>query len=83
MNKIKTICKCPKSWAIGITSLLLKDGDDEDPNNYRAITVTDALAKVLAIMINTKLGKWSDDNKIQRKEQIGFKKNLGQPITFS
>ena len=74
LNKIKTICKCPKSWAIGITSLLLKEGDDDDPNNYRPITVTDALSKVLAILINERLDKWSTSNNIQRKEQIGFKK---------
>ena len=74
MNKIKNICKCPKQWAIGITSLLLKEGDDTDPNNYRAITVTDALSKVLAIMINERLGKWSAENKVQRREQIGFEK---------
>ena len=74
MNKIKATCKCPKNWAVGITSLLLKDGDDDDPNNYRAITVTDALSKVLAILINERLDKWSTTNKIQRAEQIGFKK---------
>ncbi len=74
LNKIKTICKCPKTWAIGITSLLLKEGDDDDPNNYRPITVTDALSKVLAILINERLDKWSTSNNIQRKAQIGFKK---------
>ena len=26
--------KFAKKWAEGITSLLLKDGDEEDPNNY-------------------------------------------------
>ena len=66
MNKIKHICKCPKTWAIGITSLLLKDGDDTDPNNYRAITVTDALSKVLAIMLNDRLEKWSKESNIKK-----------------
>ncbi len=74
MNKIKTTCKCPRKWAIGITTLLLKDGDDTDPNNFRAITIVDALCKVLAIMINGRLEKWSTENKVQRKEQIGFTK---------
>ena len=57
-----------------ITSLLFKEGDDDDPNNYRAITVTDALSKVLAIMLNERIGKWSTDNNIKAKEQIGFEK---------
>ena len=74
MNKIKNTCQYPQIWAIGIISLILKDGDDEDPNNYRAITVINSLAKVLAIMINTRLEKWCSEQDIIRREQIGFEK---------
>ena len=52
INKIKRTSNYPRKWALGITSLLFKEGDDEDPNNYRAITVSDALSKVFAIMLN-------------------------------
>jgi hypothetical protein len=74
MNKIKNTCQYPKKWAMGITFLLLKEGDDEDPNNYRAITVTNCLAKVLATMINERLEDWCVKNNIICKEQIGFEK---------
>ena len=74
MNKIKSSFQYPEKWAIGITSLLFKDGDEEDPNNYRAITVTDVLSKLLAILMNDRLEKWSTKNNIIRKEQIGFEK---------
>ena len=69
MNKIKSTFQYPEKWAVGITSLLFKDGDDEDPNNYRAITVTDILSKILSILINERLEKWSSKNNIIRKEQ--------------
>ena len=58
MNKIKEKNHYPEKWASGIVTLLLKSGDDEDPDNYRAITVIDALAKILAIMLNEKIEKW-------------------------
>ena len=74
MNKIKTNFTYPSQWGMGITSLLFKEGDDDDPNNYRAITVTDALSKVLAIMMNERIGEWSTRNSIKAKEQIGFEK---------
>ena len=74
MNKIKDSCKYPEKWAWGITSLLFKEGDDEDPNNYRAITVADAISKILAIMLNERVEKWNLKEKILRMEQIGFKK---------
>ena len=74
INKVKHCYKYPKNWGLGITSLIFKDGDDENPNNYRAITVTDALSKVLALMINERLEGWCDENDILKIEQIGFKK---------
>ena len=74
LNKIKSTGKYPEGWGIGLTSLILKEGDDEDPNNYRAITVTDTITKILAIMINNRLEEWASKNKIIRQEQIGFQK---------
>ena len=74
MNKIKSTSEFPLQWGLGITSLLLKDGNDEDPNNYRAITVTAALSKILAVLINERLEKWITEKDIMRIEQIGFKK---------
>ena len=74
MNKIKQKTNYPLKWALGITSLLFKEGDDADPNNYRAITVSDTLSKVLAIMLNERIEKWTKENKIICKEQIGFEK---------
>ena len=74
MNKIKHKAYHPERWTEGLTTLLHKDGDDEDPNNFRAITVINTIAKILAIMINERLDKFMEDKKILRKEQIGFKK---------
>ena len=54
-NKIKNKCYFPHIWAKGITTLLHKDGDEEDPNNYRAITVADAIAKVMTIMMGERI----------------------------
>ena len=81
INKIKTKNHYPIKWALGITTLLLKDGNDEDPNNYRAITVSDTISKILAMMINERLEKWY--SKTVRPEQIGFKKTQDQQIIYS
>ena len=78
MNFVKNKSNYPNNWAWSITSLLFKEGDDTDPNNYRAISVADAISKILAIMLNNRLEEWNKENKIIRKEQIGFKK-LSRP----
>ena len=72
MNKIKNSSQFPHIWGMGITSPLLKDGDDEDPDNYRAITVTAALSKLLAILVKGRLESWIKDKDIMTIEQIGF-----------
>ena len=71
-NKIKSTCEYPEEWAKGITSLILKD--DEDPNNYRAITVASALSKILAIMINERINDKVTTEGIIGPQQIGFRK---------
>ena len=38
----------------------------------------DAISKILAIMLNDRLEVWSNENKIVKVEQIGFKK-LSRP----
>ena len=74
VNKIKNSTEYPENWAEGITSLILKDGDEEDPNNYRAITIVNALAKIMAIMINERLFTLFEKEKTIKREQIGFEK---------
>ena len=74
INKIVVSCKYPARWAEGITSLLLKEGDEDDPNNYRAITVASAISKVLALMIEKRLEEHIEKNKVRTHLQIGFEK---------
>ena len=73
-NKIKNDCFFPYEWAKGITTLLHKDGEEDDPNNYRAITVADALAKVMTIMMNERLSRKIEEEQIIPYQQIAFKK---------
>ena len=80
MNKIKNTCNYPKQWAIGIVSLILKEGNKDDPNKCPAITVIDSLAKVLAILIKERLEKWCKMEKVIRKEQIVFYKDCRPAI---
>ena len=73
-NKVKNSCYFPHEWAKGITTLLHKDGEEDDPSNYRAITVADAIAKVMTIMMNERLSKKIEEEKIIPYQQIAFKK---------
>ena len=64
----------PKLWALGYTTLLHKDGDDDDPDNYRAITICSSMAKLFALMIKSRLEHTINECKMIGDYQIGFKK---------
>ena len=75
MKKIKSGTQYAENWAEGITTLILKDGDDEDPNNYRAMTIVNVLAKIMVILINERLFTFfENERKTIKREQIGFQK---------
>ena len=74
MNKIKKLYQYPKLWALGNTTLIHKDGDEENPNNYRAITIGSAMSKLFALIINNRLKKIVKNKNLIGDYQIGFKK---------
>ena len=73
INKIKTNKVYPDIWCFGITSLIFKDGDDENPNNYRGINVSNVLSKLFISIINERCNKILSENRTIGDYQIGFK----------
>ena len=45
----------PKSWAEGYITAIHKANDISDPNNYRGITVTSSIGKLLNSVLNERL----------------------------
>ena len=74
MNKIKNTNQYPKLWALGYTELIHKEGNDENPDNYRAITICSAMAKLFALMIKYRLDTMVVENKLIGDYQICFRK---------
>ena len=64
----------PSSWEEGIIIPIFKKGEHTDPNNYRGITLLSILGKVFTIILNKRLTKWSESNKIISENQAGFRK---------
>jgi hypothetical protein len=56
-----------------------KDGDKRDTSNYRGITLLSIVGKVYGQVINERLMKWCEENKILVEEQGGFRPHRGCP----
>ena len=63
----------PKTWTEGFISVLYKKGDMFNPNNYRGLTISNCLGRVVTKIMNRRLIKWLGNEGLIATEQIGFK----------
>jgi hypothetical protein len=66
----------PSQWAKGIINPIPKANteDPRDPLSYRGITLLCVPYKVYTDIINTRLSKWLETNRVLVEEQNGFRK---------
>ena len=59
----------------GYITQLFKTGDSSQPENFRDITITSNVGKLFNLILNSRLDKLLEENKLINKLQIGFTKN--------
>ena len=64
----------PEEWAIGVIIILFKDGETNDLNNYRGITLLSVLGKILIGVLNDRLSELCLKDNILDENQCGFRK---------
>ena len=70
-NKVKREMKTPLAWRKGRVRLLHKGKDRTELGNYRLITLCSCLTKLFTKILNVRLTKVVEDDKILPKEQVG------------
>ena len=72
----------PEQWSKGLIFPLFKGGNDArmDTGKYRGITLLSILGKTYTIILNERLSRWVEQNKILLDEQAGFRKENLQLI---
>lgn len=67
-------CKVPTVWKEGIVTPIYKDdGDRHSPSNYRPITLTSMLCRILEKLIKKHMIKHLDENELLSQHQHGFR----------
>ena len=64
----------PEEWTLGIITILFKDGETNDLNNYRGITLLSMLGKLLLGVLNNRLIGLINEEHILEETQGGFRK---------
>ena len=62
----------PSNWCEGLITPIFKNGDRKDTNNYRGICVSSCLGKLFCAILNQRLFKFIETNKLLHPSQIGF-----------
>ena len=73
-NKLYNASLFPAVWSKSVIVPIFKKGDDDNPDNYRGISLLSIVSKVFTAILNKRLYTWAEkENKIS-KEQAGFRK---------
>ena len=68
-------CKFPKALKLADLTPVHKKGDPQNPMNYRPISVTPSLLKLIEKLLFRQLSKYLNDNSVLSKTQFGFRKS--------
>jgi len=74
-NKILCEGFC-ESLSVGIIHALYKGGECSQFDNYRGITIGPVLAKVFAMILESRISQWAETNDLRAKGQAGFRKDF-------
>lgn len=75
LNFILSTSIYPDDWSKGIISTIFKGGDQSICSNYRGITISSCLGKLLATILNQRLLKYVGKHDLIPENQIGFLPN--------
>uniref|UniRef100_A0A8R1HTK3 Reverse transcriptase domain-containing protein n=1 Tax=Caenorhabditis japonica TaxID=281687 RepID=A0A8R1HTK3_CAEJA len=67
----------PSFWKTALVKPLHKKGSRSDPNNYRPISLTSAVGKVMEKMVRKSIILFLDDFKLLSNSQYGFRSKMG------
>ena len=73
VNKVIRETKINPSLNIGHVKLLMKSGDPTEPTNYRPITVSPILSKMVTKLMNERLVKLVEEEHLLSDCQLGFR----------
>ena len=66
----------PSQWSESFIKPLFKSGSENDPSNYRGISISSCLSKLFSRILYNRLNTYVIDNNIIVDNQIGFRKSF-------
>ena len=75
-NKILKSHYYPEKWCKGIIIPIHEQGEIDNPDSYRAITINSCLSKLCNLLLTKRLTTFTNNNQILKYNQVGFQKGF-------
>ncbi|UYV63384.1 hypothetical protein LAZ67_2003908 [Cordylochernes scorpioides] len=72
-NRILRTSEFPTTWLKSVIQPIFKNGDPDDPSNYRGIALLSNIAKLFTSILKSRLGSWIERRNIVPENQAGFR----------
>ncbi|UYV84400.1 hypothetical protein LAZ67_X002020 [Cordylochernes scorpioides] len=72
-NRILRTSEFPTTWLKSVIQPIFKNGDPDDPSNYRGIALLSNLAKLFTSILKSRLGSCIERRNIVPENQAGFR----------
>ncbi|UYV67449.1 hypothetical protein LAZ67_5000633 [Cordylochernes scorpioides] len=72
-NRILRTSEFPTTWLKSVIQPIFKNGDPDDPSNYRGIALLSNIAKLFTLILKSRLGSWIERRNIVPENQAGFR----------
>ncbi|UYV67662.1 hypothetical protein LAZ67_5001511 [Cordylochernes scorpioides] len=73
-NRVLKTGQIPTTWCKTIIDPIFKNGDADNPHNYRGIALLSNLAKLFSSILKIRLSNWTENRAIILENQAGFRK---------
>ena len=73
----------PKMWSVGFIVPIYKSDGCDNPSNYRGITITSCVGKLFTSVINQRIIKFVEKQRMVSHHQIGLKNPIELLIASS
>ncbi|UYV83448.1 SETMAR [Cordylochernes scorpioides] len=73
-NRVLKTGQFPTTWCKTIIHPIFKNGDADNPHNYREIALLSNLAKLFSSILKIRLSNWTKNRAIIPENQAGFRK---------
>ena len=75
-NKLASLQYFPIQWKTGLIVPIHKGGEENDPDNFRGITLNNSISKLYTLLLNDRLTYFCENNDTVKYNQIGYRKGF-------